>query len=268
MKFLILLLLCMSCSGDNFQKVEKLESFRILAAITPSPEVAPNTPATIQLLVSDVNGTLPTISGTFEACIDPGISLGAPVSCDHDPARVSGAHVITFATLVPSANLRTGLNAATVNVTVPATILNGRSAREQFNGVGYIVIFRFVVNGREEVSFKRIIATSRGIQNQNPSGSAILSGGVPLAAAPTDGENLIVTSSAPESFDVINVDGSQETRLEKFEVAWYTSLGKFDKPKSFVDESVEYQGKTQTPSLIMAIVRDERGGVDFQKIDF
>ncbi len=268
MKYIFLILLCFSCSDDKFRKVDKLETFRILGAYTATPEVAPNTAFSVRLLVSDVNGSAPTITGTYTACIDPGISLGAPVSCDHDPSSVSAAHTITFATLTPSTNLRTGLNAASVNLTVPATILTGRSTREQHNGVAYIVIFRFTYDGREEVSFKRIIATSRATLNQNPTGSTIYSNGSAISTAPSEGEELIATTSAPETFDVINVDGSYETKTENFQVAWYSTVGSFDKPKSGVDEGVEYQGKFVRPSLILAIIRDERGGFDFQKVDF
>lgn len=267
MKYLFLFLLCLSCSDDNFRKVEKLETFRVLGVYAANPEVAPGATTTVQVLVSDVNGTDAVVNGTYEACIDPGISRGAPVTCDLDPAKITGPYNITFASLTPNATLRTGL-AGTLSVTVPATILSGRSATESFNGVGYIVIFRFTVGGTEQVSFKRIVAVSGRALNTNPTGSATFLNGNPLATAPVDGDQLSVTTSAPETFDVINVDGSVETKTEEFEVAWYTSVGKFDKPKAFASESVEYQGETKTPSLILSIIRDERGGLDFVKTTF
>jgi hypothetical protein len=257
MKYIMLILLCLSCGEDNFQKVERLESFRVLGVEVDSPEVVPGIMVTLKVLASDVTGS-GIIPGTYEACIDPGISRGATVSCDHDPSKVSGTYNLDLQAL----NQRTGL-AAPLTVTVPATILTGRTAEEQFNGVGYIVIFRFTVNGRESSAFKRIIATTRPLPelNTNPSGSALfLNGGT--MAIPQKGDELSLTTSAPESYDVIIADGSVETRTEKFEVAWYASSGNFDKSKAFVDETVEFQGDTP-PAFILAVVRDERGGFHF-----
>lgn len=263
MKHLILisLFLLSACGGDDFRKVERLEGFRILGVYSPTPEVAPGVGVTanLQLIVSDVNGGGRAINGTTQACIDPGISLGAEVSCDHDPATQNGTYTINTAGL----DLFTGLNADVETVNIPDTILVGRSARDQFNGVGFIVIFRFNVDGKEVTAFKRISVTNRGSVNQNPSGSALQVNGAAVSTIPLDGDELSVTTSNPETYAFRNVDGSTETRTEQFQVAWYVSTGRFDKPKTDIDDKVEYQGKaTGNPSLFFIIVRDERGGIN------
>lgn len=266
MKYFILFLLCLSCGGDDFKKVEKLDSFRVLGVLADKPEVAPGDSVDVQVLISDVNGTESTIDGSYELCIDPGISRGALVSCSHDPLTNPISISIPIVNLSPDALFRTGLSQI-FSITVPMNILDGRSARDSFNGVGYLVIFKFNVNNEEFIAFKRIIATSRGSLNTNPTGSSLLVNGSPVSQAPVDGDELSVTSSIPESYSVINIDGVQENRTEKYELAWYTSSGNLSSSKTSIDETVDYEGE-EPSSLTIALIRDERGGLDFVKVSY
>lgn len=260
---LLLLVLVCACGGPKFKKVERLGKFRILGIIANNPEVTPGGNAALRLIVSDVNGGGRVINGTTQACIDPGIGLGAEVKCDHDPNTVNGTYTINTTTLDMTNNLFTGINADVENVTVPATILLGRSGREQFNGVGYIVIFNFTVDGKTHSAFKRIVAHNRGVFNANPAGSAVFLNGAPMGTRPEKNDELTVTTSAPEVYDVRTVDGKTESRSEEYEVAWFVTDGRLDKPKSQIDDTVKYLGKTASaPSLVVTIVRDERGGLD------
>lgn len=259
-----LLLLLTACGGDSFRKVEVLDDFRILGVVADAPEVAPAGTATLQLLVSDPDGGGRVLNGTTEVCRDPGVGNGATVSCDHDPATVSGTYTIDTTTADMSSNGRTGLAADTLVVTVPNTIFTGRSALEQFNGVAMIAVFRFTVDGREHVAFKRVVATNRGELNTNPTGSAVLLNGAAIASSPATGDRLKATTSAPESYQIVNAEGDTETRLENYEVAWFVTKGKFDKPKAEIGEVVEFEEDGATSSfLVMAVIRDERGGIDF-----
>lgn len=270
MKAIILLslLALVSCSDDTFRKVERLESFRILGIEASAPEVAPGGTSNLRLIVSDVNGGGRTINGTYVSCIDPGIAYGAKVNCDHDSASVSGSYSInpTTESQVNAVNLYTGTADATVVATAPLTILTGRSDREKFNGVGYITIFTFTVDGKEVSAFKRIVATNRGSLNNNPAGSSILVNGAPISAAIEKGDKLVAVNNSPETYQVMTVEGDLETRTEEFKVAWYVSQGKLDKPKSNIEETVEYLGNSPTSdSLVLAIIRDERGGLEVIK---
>lgn len=268
--FFFMLILLASCGDDNFNKVEVLKGFRILSVVMTNPvmdsEVQEGTVVRLQLYVSDAEGAVRTqpIVGTTTSCIDPGISLGAKVNCDHDP---SAPIPFTLHTNSPdlAANLYTGLADDFVDVTVPVGIFTGRSAREQFNGVSYIVIFNFTVDGKEVSAFKRIVATNRFPLklNQNPSGSSILLNGTAIATAPSENDILEVTSNLPETYEYITLDGNTETRTEELVVAWFVTQGEFDKPKSDVNESVKYLGSAPTvPSIVLTVVRDRRGGVE------
>jgi hypothetical protein len=269
MKYFILFLLCLSCGGDDFRKVEKLDGFRVLGIFADKPEVAPDDIVGVKVLITDVNGIEGTIDGSYEVCIDPGISRGASVSCSHDPTKISDSFDIGIAGLLPNDQFRTGLSGETLTLTVPGegSIFYGRSDREKFNGVGYLVIFTFNVNNLTYKAFKRIIVTNRGSYNNNPSGSSLLLNGSPVSQAPVDGDELSVTSSIPESYSVKNIDGVQENRTEKYELAWYTSSGKFSSSKTSIDETVDYEGE-EPSSLTIALIRDERGGLDFVKASY
>jgi hypothetical protein len=265
MKYLFIILFCYSCGEDSFKKVEKVQSFRVLGIIADLPEVAPGATVNLSPIISDIKGTDPTITGRFVACIDPGISRGALVNCDHDAAAVSGNYNIIFATLLPNADARTGLSDP-LSITVPSTILTGRSSRDEFNGVGYIVIFNFTVSGKSYTSFKRIVATNRAILNANPVAANIMINGLANTVAPINGDKLTLSSgSAPEIYEVINVDGVQESLTEDYQIAWYTDQGTFTQSKVSIDEITEYEGNSAS-HLTLALLRDERGGLDFLKI--
>jgi hypothetical protein len=267
--FFLMFILLASCGGDNFNKVEVLKGFRILSVVMTTPvtdsEVQEGNTVTLQLYVSDVDGAGRSHIGTTISCIDPGISFGAKVNCDHDPSAVPTPFTLNTNSGDLSANLFTGLAANTVSVTVPVGIFTGRSAREQFNGVSYIVIFNFTVDGKEVSAFKRIVATNRSPLNlnQNPSGSFILLNGSAISTAPSKNDILEVTSNLPETYEYITIEGNTETRTEELAVAWFVTHGKFDKPKSDVNESVKYLGSAPTvPSIVLTVIRDSRGGVE------
>lgn len=264
--FSFFILLFVSCSNDKFKRVENLENFRILAITSTAPEVAPGGVSTLSLLLSDRKGGGRVISGTVKSCLDPGISLGADVSCDHDPQTITANYSIDTVNDVDlgAANLFTGLATNTVTVTVPATILIGRSDRDKFNGVAYLSIFSFRVDGTDVVAFKRTFATDRGSFNSNPTINSMRLNDSPINTKPLKGDKLSVSASTPQSFSYQTIEGGLESRTEKAEVAWYVSEGALSKSKASTSESVEY--KTNEPSgteVIIAIVRDDRGGVSY-----
>ncbi len=263
MKYLILLLLCVSCGGSDFKKIERLKGFRILGIQSPQSEVDPGaTVNNIRVLFSDVGGGR-AISGTTVSCIDPGIALGAKVNCDHDPNRVNGTYNINTQTEDETGGLFTGLSTSVASVTVPAQIFLGRSSREQLNGVGYIIIFTFEADGKTFSAFKRIVATNRVLKNTNPTGQLLLNG-VNIASLPDKDDKLSVSSSSAETYQYENVDGSLETRTEEIQVAWYISYGKLNKPKTFANEETEFlEDRSSAPFTLFAVIRDERGGFSY-----
>lgn len=266
--YLVILFLLSSCGDDSFKKVEALGEFRILGVVASSPEVAPGDPPTsLQVIISDANGAGRPITATIQTCIDPGIGYGAQVNCDHDPSSNPTSYDIYGGVPAPDftnpAFAYTGLTEP-VLVTVPPLILTGRSSTDQFNGVAYIVIFKFTVGGEEFKTFKRIVAVSGRALNNNPTITNISVNGNPITTFPNDGDSLLALADPPETYQYITTDNVTENRTEQLQVAWYTSSGEFSLSKTFADEPTEFKGSVPTAdSVVMAIVRDERGGVGF-----
>jgi hypothetical protein len=270
--FLMALFCLVSCGDDKFNRVEELQGFRILGVIASNPEVGPNGGASnLRLIVSDPNGGGRIITGTTKSCIDPGISLGASVSCARDPNTVNGSYSFNTASDADlgSANLYTGLADQNLLVNVPATILTGRSARDQFNGVGYITIFQFAVDGKNITAFKRVAATSRGTLNTNPTSVNpvnILLNGQAITSKPNKNDNLKLATFTPETYSFTNVDGSQEVKMEEFSVAWYVSFGELNRPKADLEDDVKYlSGAPGSTMVVLSLLRDDRGGIFFER---
>lgn len=258
------------CGGDGFPKVEALSEFRILAVVASAPEVAPGGSASVVLYVSDPKGAGRTVTGTYDICLDPGISFGATPSCAGVPGATSGSYSIDFSTDSDlAANFYTGSTATAVTVTVPATILSGRDSRAQFNGVAMIIVFTFVVDGKTVTAFRRISATNRGSLNANPAAPTALLNGGAFASVPRKGQSLsLLGVGDEETYSYRTVDGSTETRQESYEVAWFTSSGELDRAKVGIRDSVKFKkGPSATgPYVSVAVVRDERGGVAVRRV--
>jgi hypothetical protein len=62
----------------------------------------------------------------------------------------------------------------------------------------------------------------------------------------------------------MKTSGVKDVLQESFQVAWYVSNGELDKPKSSVNENVTFQkASAQSPFTLVAVIRDERGGIEF-----
>jgi hypothetical protein len=260
---LLLFLLFLSCSGDKFRKVEQIKDFRVLAIVADTPEVSSvGGTVHLQLYVSDVNGAGRTITGTTVSCIDPGIGSGAPVTCDYDPTKQVSTYTINTSVGDPSTHSFTGLNSSILNVNVPAFVLTNRSGRESFNGVAYITIFEFNVDGKVQKFFKRINVTDRGMLNANPATASILLDGQSYSGVPHKNSALFLSSNDQESYIYEEVDGKRSSREETYEVAWFATSGELNRPKSETNEKVKFiKGPESTGFVLIAVVRDDRGGV-------
>lgn len=266
---LIFLIIVSSCSKNNFDKVEELKTFRILGIYSANPEVAPGDAGiNLQLYVSDINGGGRSITLNVEACIDPGISLGAEVNCNHDSTKTTGTYTIDTVNDADlgAANLYTGLATDTFSVNIPAWVHTGRTSREKTNGVGYIIVFSAVVDGKLHKAFKRLLVTNRAVKNSNPTVTSMNLNNVAIATKPRDGDQLELTSGSSETYSFEEIDGSVTTKSESLKVAWYFSEGLVSSPKSDTGEKITF--KSDPPNgnmLVLGVLRDERGGIAFDR---
>jgi hypothetical protein len=259
-----LLVFMISCGDDKLKKVETLTSFRVLAIETATPELTQTTglSVTARPYISDTNGAGRTISAVVDGCIDPGISFGAEVTCEGNASKVSVAYSINTSTLT---NLNSGWGTYSSSLSIPDTIFAGRTDRDKYNGVPYIIVFKFTVDGAEHKSFRRILVTNRTALNSNPTLSGFLLNGSTLAK-PNLNDYLSATVSNAENYNFILVDGTTENRNESLTMAWYVSSGELNTSKVNASESVQYKSSSPSTSLlIIGVLRDERGGVSVKE---
>lgn len=255
------------CGNDDLPKVETLSGFRVLGILADSPELAVGGTANLQLLVSDVNGGGRTISGTYRACPDPGISLGATPSCDGvTGATAATAFSVDFSTLGTS---YTGLSATTYAITVPADLLDGANTIQQTNGKGYVVVFNFNVDGKTVRAFKSLFVTTRGTKNSNPANPTIRLNGGAFAGLPVINDRLTIDNlTDEETFQAYFSNGTLATITESYELAWYVSKAKLSAGKVAEGDSVKFEtAPAAGPFVAVVVVRDERGGMGYQVVN-
>jgi hypothetical protein len=270
MVFILSLFLLWGCGSDDLPQVETLQGFRVLAIIADNPEVAPNTTVNLSLLLSDVNGGGRTISGTWRACPDPGISLGAEPACQ----GVSGATAATSFSVdftdTDYGSSYTGVDGAlSFSVTVPSNILDNASTIQQTNGKGYLVVFRFNVAGKEVRAFKSIFVSNRTTKNSNPSSPTMRLNGGALTSLPAVNDTLTINNlTDEETFQAFFSNGTLATLTESYELAWYVSKAKLSAGKVAEGDSVKFETAPQGgPFVAVVVVRDERGGTSYQIVN-
>jgi hypothetical protein len=157
--------------------------------------------------------------------------------------------------------LNSGWGSYSGALSVPNTIFLGRSDREQFNGVPFLIIFSFTVDGAILKSFRRILVTNRTSLNTNPTLTSLLLNGSTIAK-PQLNDYLSATASGAQNYNYVLADGQTENRNETLSMAWYVSSGELNTAKTSASESVKYKSSPPASSLlIIGVLRDERGGV-------
>jgi len=258
--FLLSMFLILSCGNDKIKRLETLNSFRVLAIESLTPELTQGVglSVTARPYVSDVNGGGRTLSAVVDGCIDLGVSLGAEVTCEGNPSKVSVAYSLNTSAL-PALNSGWGNYSSALSI--PNTIFVGRSERDQYNGVPFLIIFSFTVDGVIHKSFRRILVTNRTSLNTNPTLTNLLLNGSTIGK-PQLNDYLSATATGSQNYNYVLVDGQIENRNETLSMAWYVSSGELNTAKTSASESVIYKSTPPSSSLlIIGILRDERGGV-------
>lgn len=264
--FILLSILITSCGDDDFKKYAALSELRVLGIVSDIPEVS-DTNETVSLtpIVSDVKNEGRVISIKVEGCVDPGIATGEEIRCvGGDKYQLVSNSTVNLNTEL-GATVYTG-NLAAVDVTIPADILDGRSALEQYNGVDYLVLFTFSVDEEEIISFKRIRVSSRPIKNTNPTIDSISN----LAMVATEQTLSVTLGDSPEDFNFYNLTGEIEQGKEVYYLSWFTSSGEIENSQVYASESTKLSLASTLPSeaVVVVMLRDGRGGSSFlvQKI--
>ncbi|MFZ4713317.1 MAG: hypothetical protein ACOYL6_06385 [Bacteriovoracaceae bacterium] len=266
MKRFTIFLFCLflsACSDDNFKKVYKLQNLRVIAITAgkqgtlTQAEFAPGDTATLEAFVSDIDSGR-TITAVIATCSDLGVSYGREPTCDNV------ADKITYADITLNTGGVAGNTGAmpTFDVTIPATVLLGRSAADQFNGVNYLVTMKFSTSDGETVkAFKRLTVTTRATKNSNPSIGSIVIDNSSFATYPGAGDFSLSASSSEETYDFQSANGSISNLSEEMNVAWYVSDGEINFPVTGRTGLTHFKPGDKGILVVAAVIRDGRGGM-------
>lgn len=263
-------LLLTSCMEDNFKKYVELGELRILGLVASQPEVNPGASVTITPWISDINNSS-ALTYSWVACVDPGVSRGADPDCDGNSTAtaVQSGSVTTLAT----GDTFTGA-ADSFSVTIPATILVGRSAADQFNGVAYIISYTLIAGGGTQSvkAIKRVIASdpSKTTKNQNPVINDVLANGVAFTNLNPSSKYVLSSNLTPaEAFQLQRQDDVRIDRVETLQSTWFYTDGSVKFYRTLNADTNTYDTPAAFPaarkSFVILAVRDGRGGQAFLK---
>lgn len=259
-----------ACSNMDLPDSSELGGLRILAITTQGTqaEFSPGDTVVLKPFVSYINFS-GSLTYSAQACVDPGISYGASVSCDGNDSKIDlGSGSVTTLTTTDS---MTGF-ANDISVVIPSSsiIFYSKSSKDQFNGVSYLVIYDLTASdGKTVRSFKRILVSNKSAsqKNTNPVISDILQNGSSLSAisfGATTNLSASLDSGSAESFEVQNSDGSTTTKSEEVLVSWHVSDGTLKYIRTTGSDTTDYESPSGAPSgrkiFVIAVARDERGG--------
>lgn len=258
-----------TCSNDNLPKYIDLKELRVLALQAGSSggiaEFSPGDTVTITPYISDYLGGSRALTYEAFACFDPGIQVGVDPVC----AGVPGAVSLGSGSVAAPSTGRTG-STSSFSVSIPSLIFANRSARDQYNGVSYLVTYRLSAAGGESVqAFKRIVVSlpSKATKNRNPQLSDLLANGSSLATFPTGQTRLSASypSSSIENYDTKKADLSLAAATEELLTTWFISDGELEYFRTVNATTTLYKSPGSAPigrqPLIVGVTRDDRGGV-------
>ena len=304
----LLLLSLTACSPDTMPRYATVQGLRVLGLnLNGTGNVAETffngatfNPATLQVnpVISDLYGGGRGLSFNLYYCLDPGVGLGAPPTCEGNASRVdvsqnttvgtSGTFTSPEFTGSPALGLSIDLSA------MPPATLALYSARfasltsiQRFNGIAILVFFELFPTASPAdkiTTFKRLFISEGRALNQNPgTGTSIaLEDGSPLVSFPTVETFLkaVVPASNLETYTVQDSSGNPQTLTENIEVAWFftgpadiacsndkdcNTDGFLALSRTFPDELNRFTPPKTPTSLgrqrvLIGIVKDDRGG--------
>lgn len=263
-----------SCGSSDFTRFSELGGLRIVAVQVEDQlragvaEIDGNStsPVTMRVTtyISDLNAEGRGFQVTVTGCVDPGVSQGAGFRC-LDPQVIAFPNGGTFDTNLLSATRFTGsMTSFDLVINNPAELLSGRSDVQKFNGVNYLLNLT-LTSGEESLSvIKSIPITTRILRNRNPEIDEVLLDGNALTSGPTTGGNLnlrLTPNGAAEVYEEMAFDGQITSQIEEYLITWFYSEGRVRPFRTVETQQPELVLRTSGPVLLMAVVRDRRGGV-------
>ncbi len=290
--FIIFISLCLSaCSDDDFTRSSELGSFKVLAVKANTPELNINSlPTTIdlELYLSDLNSESQSITVSLEGCYDIGfIDEDGEIDCE----KANDKQNLTFTAINNSGasgefdsslGLRTGLYQTYENINIPKPPFDFLKLppADQFNGRPYIIVISITTNNITQKVIKRINITNRTSNiNTNPlPASKIVFDDIAVSSQTKfpNKETKITIEHLPNSKQGYSlIDNTNKTKQvsEQLSTSWFLSAGNLTKDSSLEDQYTTFKKEDKTidltkPHILVAVTRDERGGVQVDVIEF
>ncbi len=273
------------CGDDELPDYFLLDRMRVIAAHTggAAAEFSAGDSASVVFHLVDPKGGGRTLTYSIEACVDPGVGIGATPNCEGNPTMQT---IVSGATVVPGSaatNYYGTLTTPAISIPSAAVVFvdprtgSARPLSDQENGVGYLIVLRMVASPTETVTaFKRLVVSTKATKNQNPTWSApalLFDGVAPASYVLTTDRFPMRAQVAPTSVESYNrrlADGSSENRSEELLITWLVSTGEIRFSRTEPATENRYTPAAPLPAWtsFIAVVRDERGGmavVDFHK---
>jgi len=234
----------------TFDNAHVVDELRVLAVRAEPPEVGPGDAVHVEALVASPNGGPASVhlwqcaarGGMRQGCetFDDSIDLGEGPTAD----------------LIVSEDWRETL--------------------DRTGGLSVHQVITIVAEHEDELAraIKRIVVSDEAHPNANPGLEALLLGDEeaeldPFVVAPGGAVRLgpVVAEGSVESYDKIRLDYTRSPAIETLFLSYYYGCGKVSNLKSGEPEDLGATWRAPTEPgrcTIYAILRDDRGGVDFR----
>lgn len=237
----------LGCSDSQLKKYFLLDSFRVIALETPTPEIQSGDSVQLIPWVSDPKGAGRNLYITLESCIDPGVALGVSPLCQ--------SNTLGYQKVI-SAQTATGLSAPFYTGAIQTLSLSTSNTLLIQNGV--LLINVTVADQPDLTLAKDIIRSYRLIKistttpkQTNPILTDILIQGQPMTSIPTQASDLSMQISAA-SF------APTQTPLI---TTWFVSSGEVETTKIIEPSSTLFTPSIEPKLLMIGVTRDNLYGL-------
>jgi hypothetical protein len=260
------LLLSAGCSMEDFEEFKQLGGLRIVGVEVDNSEIDGTTSGTVNVTltpyISDIDAGGRTFSVSVVSCLDATFAQTGQLGCKPNTETYPNSNSFDTSTL--SASSYTGaMDSITISINDPASLIENFSEQLRFNGVPYYVFFT-LSSGSESLSFvKQLRITDRGTLNSNPEIDEVRLDGSELTSAPSGSGTLSVTLTAsgePEKYAELTGNGTTQSQTESYLVSWFASPGDITLGRVLFGQTSELD--TNQSTVLIAVVRDRRGGTD------
>ncbi len=254
-----LVFILFSCAPSTLPKYSKLENLRILGLVASNPDPAVGATVGITAVVSYVNkDAAESLTYKIKGCADPGVSRGIVPTCE--------GGVDVFPEQTGSINFTTAANTdalSAVNITIPATFLDGLTGAALVIGKRYMVTYTVTSsNGAKSEAFKILTVSANTNKNTNPVLNNAMIDNAPLSSLPTTATTMIPSYTDASRETYLGYTG--ETKQEELITTWFTSDGNFRTARTLLTNIANFEPPaarpTTRPAAIVVFTRDERGG--------